>query len=179
MLSPSALSLDSDMLDEVKAYLRLETDADDTPLAAMLLAAIGHAEAFTRTLLLLRAVREIRPASSHWQLLGAAPVQALTKVTGIPAEGATFVLDQSAYTFEIDAQQRGPLRILRPGSAGRVEIEYTAGLSANWSELPESLRLGVLRLSGHYYAHRDAPDDAGPPAAIAALLRPWRRMVLS
>jgi len=29
------------------------------------------------------------------------------------------------------------------------------------------------------FAHRDAPDDAGPPAVVAALWRPWRRMRLA
>jgi uncharacterized phiE125 gp8 family phage protein len=64
-------------------------------------------------------------------------------------------------------------------AVGAVEVTYQAGLASTWSALPESIRLGVLRLIGHLYTHRDAGDDAGPPAAVAALLRPWRRMKLS
>ena len=45
MISRDAVVLDSAMLDEARAYLRLEGDDDDASLGAVLLGAIGHAEA--------------------------------------------------------------------------------------------------------------------------------------
>jgi hypothetical protein len=49
-------------------------------------------------------------------------------------------------------------------------------MALTWDELPEAIRLGVLRLAAHLHlAHRDNPDDLGPPEGVAALLRPWRR----
>jgi uncharacterized phiE125 gp8 family phage protein len=179
MLSPDALSLDSDMLDEARAYLRIETDQEDGPLAAIILAAIGHAENFTRQILIQRVMRETRTASSAWQPLSARPVQSFGGVIGLPADGASFALPVANYTTQIDANGDGHIRVLQPGVAGRVEITYTAGLSSGWATLPEALRLGILRLIGHLYAHRDAADDRGPPTAVTALLSPWRRMVLS
>ncbi len=179
MLSLQPLSLDSDMLDEAKAYLRLETDEEDAPLGAIILAAIGHAEAFTRQILIRREVTEIRSARSDWQRLGATPVYALTSASGIPADGASFLLAVSSYSFDIDNNGDGFLRVMQPGAAGRVEVHYQAGIAQSWSALPEPLRLGILRLTGHLHLHRDAADEAGPPAAVAALLRPWRRMRLS
>jgi len=83
-------------IDQVKAYLRLETDAEDALLAALLAAAEGMAERF----------------------LGAPP----------------------------DADPPAPV----------VQ--------------------GVVRLAAHLYAHRD--DEAGPPAAVAALWRPYRQLRL-
>lgn len=179
MLSQTALSLDSDMLDEAKAYLRVENDEEDGPLAAILLAAISHAEAFTRSILIQRAMTETIPTASSWRRLRAAPVLAVTSVTGIPAEGARMPLAASAYAVEIDVHNSGHFRTLQPGGFGRVEIAYLAGLALTWAQLPESLRLGILRLVGHLYANRDAAGDAGPPEAVAALLRPWRRVALS
>jgi uncharacterized phiE125 gp8 family phage protein len=179
MLSLEPLSLDSDMLDEAKAYLRLENDEEDAPLGAIILAAIGHAEAFTRQMLIRRNVTEIRSARSEWQRLGASPVYAFTSATGLPADGASFVLPTTSYTADIDNNGDGFVRIMQPGAAGRVELLYQAGIAQNWSALPQALRLGILRLTGHLHLHRDAADDAGPPAAVAALLRPWRRMHLS
>jgi uncharacterized phiE125 gp8 family phage protein len=179
MLSLEPLSLDSDMLDEAKAYLRLETDEEDAPLGAIILAAIGHAEAFTRQILIRREVTEMHPARSEWQRLGATPVYAVTSASGIPADGASFVLPAASYTAEIDNNGDGFVRVMQPGAAGRVEVHYQAGIAQSWPSLPESLRLGILRLIGHLHLHRDAADDTGPPAAVAALLRPWRRMRLS
>ncbi|MCC6479976.1 MAG: phage gp6-like head-tail connector protein [Sphingomonadaceae bacterium] len=65
--------------------------------------------------------------------------------------------------------------MLQPGAAGRVEIACTAGMAQSWAELPEAIRLGVLRLAAHLHLHRDSPDDPGPPEAVRTLLRPWRR----
>jgi uncharacterized phiE125 gp8 family phage protein len=179
MLSLEPLSLDSIMLDEAKAYLRLETDQDDAPLGAILLAAIGHAEVYLRQALIRREVRQIFSASSDWRRLSATPVAAITGVNGLPADGASFVLLPENYKTEIDGNGDGHIRISQPGSAGRVEVAYQAGIAASWAELPETLRLGILRLTGHLHLHRDSGDDGGPPAAVAALLRPWRRIALS
>ncbi len=179
MLSFDALSLDSDMLDEVRAYLRVETDQEDGSLAAIILAAIAHAETITRQVLIQRTMREMLSASRSWQKLSAAPVLSINSVIGIPADGGSFAVLPVNYATEIDGNGSGHFRFLQQGAAGRVEISYTAGLATQWASLPEALRLGILRLTGYFYAHRDGTDDAGPPAAVSALLRPWRRITLS
>lgn len=175
MISRDAVVLGSDMLDEARAYLRLENEEEDASLGSVLLGAIGHAEAYLGQMLLRRNVREIAPASMHWQRLGALPISQVSSVTGIPAEGMPFALSSEAYQIEIDAHGEAWLRVTQPGSAGRVEVACLAGMALTWSELPEAIRLGVLRLAAHLHLHRDNPDDPGPPEGVATLLRPWRR----
>jgi uncharacterized phiE125 gp8 family phage protein len=179
MLTRDALSLGSAMLDEAKAYLRLDTDEDDASLGAIILAAIGHTEAFLNQMLITRTVQQTLSVSDRWQRLGVTPVQSVTAVLGLPAEGAAFALLPTSYSIDIDDSGDGWVRVPHPGSAGRIRVTAQAGMAADWSDLPEALRHGVLRLIGHFHAHRDASDDAGPPPAVAALLRPWRRMRLS
>jgi uncharacterized phiE125 gp8 family phage protein len=179
MLSHDALSLDSVMLDEAKAYLRIESDEEDAPLGAIILAAIGYAETFTRQLLIRREVTETMPTTSQWRRLMAMPVKEITSATGLPADGASFALPRANYTADIDNNGDAHFRVMQPGAAGRVEVRYQAGMVPAWADLPEALRLGILRLTAHFHLHRDAPDDAGPPAAVAALLTPYRRMQLS
>ncbi|HEX8445121.1 MAG TPA: head-tail connector protein [Sphingomonas sp.] len=82
--------------EEVKAYLRLESTAEDAVLATLVVAAEGMAERF----------------------LGAAPAE----------------------------------------------------------DMPAPVRQGIVRLAAYLYAHRD--DDAAPPAAVAALWRPFRQVRL-
>ena len=176
MLSIEALSLDSVMLDEVRNYLRLESDQEDAALGAILLAAIGHAERFTGQILIRRAVRQTMAASPDWQRLSATPVGSVITVSGIPADGAAFALNDTQYTVRIDANDDGYISVSRSGAAGRIEVRYEAGLAQSWAALPDSLRLAVLRMTGHWHLHRDSADDAGPPAAVAILLRPWRRL---
>lgn len=152
---------------------------EDPSLASALLAAIGHAERFTGQVILRRTAREILTAGSGWQALQAMPVQSVSTVTGIPAEGASFALVADAWEAKIGSRGEAYVRILQPGSAGRVDVTAIAGLATTWATLPESLRLGLLRMTAHFHAHRDSPADAGPPAAALALLLPWRRMRLT
>lgn len=179
MLSVDPLSLDSAMLDEARAYLRLEGAEEHPSLGAVLLAAIGHAEAYLGQLLVRRIARTTVPASLQWQRHPAFPVTMVTEVTGIPAEGASFVLGPDAYKVDIDYRGEAWLRVPQPGAAGRIEVAVEAGLVPDWSSLPEAIRLAVLRLAAHLHAHRDNPDDIGPPEGVATLLRPWRRTRLS
>lgn len=179
MLTRAPLTLSAEMLDEAKAYLRIEQDEDDAPLSALMLAAIGHSEAFTGLLLIERDCAQTVPVSAVWQRLAATPVRSITSVTGIPAEGTPFVIPMTAYSTDIDQNSDGWLRVTQPGSAGRVDIRYRAGLAMDWDLVPEGVRMAILRMTAHLYASRDDPQDAGPPAAVAALLRPWRRMRLT
>lgn len=178
MLIPDAIALGSNMLDEARAYLHIDCDLNDPSLSSILLAAIGHAESFTGQILLQRNFRQTVSAGSGWQRLSLTPVTAVNSATGIPADGAKFPMPQESWQYEIDANGDASVRIRRAGLAGRVEISVEAGIASGWEDLPEALRLAVLRLTGHLYNARDGDDD-GPPAAVAALLRPWRRMRLN
>ena len=179
MLSLDPLGLDSAMLDEARAYLRVDSAEEDASLASAMLAAAGHAEQFTRQMLIRRTAREMFSAGSGWQTLSASPVHAINSVTGIPAEGATFPLATNAWEAKIGSRGDAHIRILQPGSAGRVEVSSVSGLSPDWTSLPESLRMGIVRLAAHFYGHRDSIDNPGPPAAALALMLPWRRIRLS
>jgi uncharacterized phiE125 gp8 family phage protein len=177
MIEPVALTIDA--VDAAKTYLRLETDEEDASIGALLAAALVHAEGYLGQLLIERAVAERFPVSTAWQRLGATPVRSINEVTGIPAEGAGFMLAPDTYHLDINAHHDGWIRMVQPGSAGRMDVAYRAGLVAGWPDLPEAISLAVLRIAAHFHAHRDAPDDQGPPPAIASLLRPWRRMRLA
>jgi uncharacterized phiE125 gp8 family phage protein len=81
------------------------------------------------------------------------------------------------YAIELDADGGALVRVLRQGAAGRVAVRFTAGLAAEWAGLPDGLRHGVLRLAAHHYRERESGSArAMPPAAVAALWRPWRRV---
>jgi uncharacterized phiE125 gp8 family phage protein len=178
MLTIEPVALTVDAVDAAKTYVRLESDDEDASIAALIAAALVHAEGYLGQLLIERTVTERLPVSTAWQRLTATPVRSVSSVTGIPAEGATFTLPVDSYAIDINRHQDGWVRMRAPGSAGRVDITYRAGLVTGWPDLPEAICLAILRIVAHLHAHRDAPDDAGPPPAVASLLRPWRRMRL-
>jgi len=163
---------------EAKAHLRIEGDSEDALVGRLVGAATALCESFTGTQLIARPVRETVPVGAEWRRLSVTPVQTVGTVTGHAADGASFVLPPDAYAVDIDANGDGWVRVTQPGTARRATVEYQAGRAESWTELPETLRQGIMRLAAHFYTHRDAADDAGPPAAVAALWRPWRRMRL-
>jgi uncharacterized phiE125 gp8 family phage protein len=104
-------------------------------------------------------------------------VQAVTGVEGLSAGGTRITLAADAYAIELEADGGAMVRIVRRDTAERIVVRFTAGLAADWTELPDALRHGVLRLAAHHYRQRDADSArAMPPAAVAALWRPWRRL---
>ena len=166
-------------LADAKAYLRIDGSDEDAVLTTLVGAAIGLCECFTGLALFSAARSDIVPACSpEWQRLPAAPVSTIASVATIDPAGVTAALAVDAYAIDIDASGDGWVRLTAPPSTSRVQVGYTAGLAADWPSLAEPLRQGVTRLVAHLYAHRDAADDAGPPAAVAALWRPYRRMRL-
>ncbi len=164
---------------EARAYLRIDHEDEDALLASLIATALRQCEAFCALVLLRRGFSERLNASGNWQRLFVTPVASVTGVTGIPAEGASFPLAVEAYAVDIDNAGDGWIRVTMPGAAGRILVAGQAGIAGDWGAIPEALRQGVLRLVSHLYAVRDSADDPGPPAAVAALWRPWRRMRLA
>lgn len=178
IVTPAALS--SAALAELKQWLSITTTADDAPLAALLRTALETCESFTGAMPLASTCEEMLPLRSGWQALATRPVQAITGLYGLPVEGARFALPADAYAVELDADGGGRVRVYTPGAAVRIAVRFTAGLSASWEALPDGLRHGVLRLAAHQHRERESAGAAPlPPAAVAALWRPWRRLRLA
>lgn len=51
-------------------------------------------------------------------------------------------------------------------------------LADDWGEVAPPLREGIIRFAAHLYADRAATALREPPAAVAALWRPWRELRL-
>jgi uncharacterized phiE125 gp8 family phage protein len=164
-------------LDALKAYLRITASDENELLADLIRAATDIAERFIGQLLIERGVEEVIEPSSDWRVLAIRPVTTITSVAGVPASGAEFALGVDAYAIDIDGNGDGWLRVRDAGGAARVHVNYRAGLAADADAVPDSIRLGIIRLAGDYHALREGVN-ARPPASVAALWRPWRRMVL-
>lgn len=160
-------------VDDAKAYLRLETADEDQTVARLVASARSLCEAFLGQLLIRREVTETLAPSGAWQRLGAGPVAAITAVMAVDASGATSALPAGAYAIDIDPAGEG---WVRAGGGTRIRVTYRAGIADDADGVPAAIGQGVTRLVAHLHAHRD--DAAEPPAAIAALWRPFRRLRL-
>lgn len=162
---------------EAKAYLRIEGSHEDALVERLAESAAALCEAFLGQWAIEREGTEMLPVHGQWHRLRATPVTAILGVDGVDAAGVATALAGSAYAIDIDAAGGGWVRIL-DASARRARVRFEAGLAADWEALPEPLRQGIVRLTAHFYSHRSAETGAGPPAAVTALWRPWRRLGL-
>lgn len=163
-------------LAEARTFLRLRSSADDDVVSAIVGAATAMCEQFTRAAIIARDITEYLPITGDWQRLGHAPVRAIAAVTGIDAGGGESALAAGAHSSEIDAGGSGRVRVHAPGAAVRMRIAYNAGLVGDVGEVPDAIRQGIMILAGHLLRARDAEDPGDPPAAVAALWQPWRRV---
>ncbi len=119
-------------------------------------------------------------ATGAWQTLGSRPVQAISGISAIALDGTRTALAASAYEVDLDADGGGLVRLLVPLDQKRIVVRFTAGLASDWASMPEALSQGILRLAASQHRVRDNDKPAAfPPAAVAALWRPWRRMRLA
>lgn len=166
-------------VEQAKAYLRIADAGEDATIEGLIGSALALCEGFLGQVPIMRTVTETLPISGEWRRLTAMPVRAITAVQGVGADGAAFPLPVDAYAVDLDGQGGGWVRVMQAGVARRVRVTAEAGLAADWAGLPEAVRQGVVRLAAHFFTHRDAIDEGRPPAVVAALWRPWRRMRLS
>jgi uncharacterized phiE125 gp8 family phage protein len=147
-----------------RLQLRIEGAGEDALLARHAETAFALCEAFTGRATIAREWTEPVAADGCWQALDMGPVLAITGVAGQPSD---------AYAIDIDASGDGWVRL---GQGEPAVVRFTAGLAADWETLPAPLAQGVVLLIAHLFEAR--ADGAAPPAAVAALWRPWRRMRL-
>jgi uncharacterized phiE125 gp8 family phage protein len=178
MIASDPIVLPQQAVDDAKAYLRAGHGEEDALIGGLLRSAIELCEQFTGQVLIARTFRETIAAGAAWQRLGRTPVSAVAGVEALAADGTSAALLPAGYAVDIDASGDGWVRVLDAGGAPRVRVTLEAGMASGWSEIPDSLRQGALRLAGHLYARREAKEEGAPPAAVTVLWRPWRRMRL-
>lgn len=165
-------------LDELKAYLRIETAGEDGVLTGLLRSAAALCERFTGQWLVRRPARETVAGDGGWQRLSARPVVAIEGVEAVDADGVAEALPVGAYAIDIDASGDGWVRSAHAADGRRLMVRYQAGLATALDGVPDPLRQGMVRLAAEHFIARGT-ESAAPPAVVSALWRPYRRMRLA
>jgi len=168
-------------LAEAKAHLRLEIDADDGLVAALIAAARSAVENETRRVLM---AQTWRTAFSDWPEAGVAlpvvPVLSVEAVRWLDDDGAATVLDEEDWLFD-PGEERVRLLAAEPDAAS-FEIDFIAGYGETGGAAPAPLRQAILMLLAHWYEHRSAAISGAlevVPTGVRALIAPYRRMALA
>ncbi len=164
-------------LNEARSWLRLGATVDDAVVAGLVRAATNICEAFVGQWLVVRAGEEEVPLAGASVRLTARPVVAVDGVALIADDGEASELAASDYRVTIDRGGTACVSVHEAGDAVRVRIVYRAGMAAGANGIPEAIRQGILRMTQHLHEAREN-GAAAPPAMIAALWQPWRRLSL-
>ncbi|MDB5696063.1 MAG: hypothetical protein JWN21_1606 [Sphingomonas bacterium] len=168
-------SVVAELVAAARGYARVADGVEAGLLARAAETAVATAEAFCGIAIFARGHEDVLPVAAGWQRLRATPVTAIAGVTGLPVGLAPFVVPVGDYVVDIEASGDGWVRVAQAGGAARVAVSYTAGLAADWASCPPPLAQGLVMLVAHLFADREGQV---PPAAVAALWRPFRRMRL-
>lgn len=164
-------------LEEARSWLRLGAGADDAVIERLIDAATNICEAFIGGRLIVRAAEDIWPIGDAPVRLRARPVVAVDAVTLLADGGGETALEADDYRVTIAADGYARLAIIARGEAQQVRVAYRAGMANEASGVPEAIRQGIVRMTQHLHEARDGAG-AAPPAVIAALWQPWRRLTL-
>lgn len=167
---------------EAKAFLRVETDAEDPLIDALIAAARRHVEAESGRILM---DQTWRVSLDRWPLRGVipapvAPVRTILEATVAAADGTPVALPEGALALVGDRAPAlirvSPAQVSAPlVSHGGIVITLLADYGADASGVPADLVQAVRLMLAHLYEHRDGPGDATAlPAAVRALIAPYR-----
>lgn len=163
-------------MDEARAWLRLGAADEDALVERLIGAVTNMCETFTGQWLLARDGAEVLTVRRQTARLAARPVVAVDMVARIDAGGDDVVLDPADYRVDI-ADGLAAVTVAGATDGTRLRVAYRAGMAEAAADVPAAIRHGMLRMVQHLYEARD-DAKADPPAAVAALWQPWRRIAL-
>lgn len=176
-------------LDEVKAHLRIDGNAEDVLLSSLILTSRLHVEA----------ALDIALIDQTWTLqldrwpkaceveIPLSPLHAITSVRVKDASGNWSTVPPTSYLTDVASR---PARLIFnaagkpvPGTrAAGIEIAFSAGFGGTASSVPAPLRHAINLLVAHWYEHRDAAEAGSPdariPPEISDLIAPFRKIRL-
>lgn len=169
-------------LAEARSWLRVDDDAEDMLIAALIVSARLVVEARTGLSLIAQSWRILLDAwpSGAVLLLPVRPLLSLEAMhlfdadnNAAPIDPHTYGVDSAALASRIYFNRRPP----DPGRAvSGIQIDATAGFGNSAGDVPEPLRQAIRMLVARWYENRgDTETDARVlPNEVATLIAPWR-----
>jgi len=170
--------------DDAKAFLRVEHDAEDDFIAALVAAARLQVEAQTRRALIAQTWRLIL---DRWPDDGRLPVRPgplrdLVAARVYDVNNVAHAIDLQSFVIDTAASAIvfAPWALAVPGrlTAG-IALDVSIGYGAVAADVPEPLRQAIRLIVAHGYEYRGTGSAAAPlPSTAAALIAPYRMLSL-
>ncbi|MFD0986772.1 head-tail connector protein [Methyloligella solikamskensis] len=176
-------------LAEAKAHLRVDEDAEDDLISALITSARSWVERQYGLALITQGWSFYldRVPDAGAVALPLAPLQSVESVTFHAGDGGTSELDADGYAY--DALSNPARLVFKSVSGGAslrrlngIEIAYTCGFGDAADDVPAPIRQALLLLIAHWFERREPVPAGGEPpevpAMVAGLLAPYRQVRL-
>lgn len=168
-------------LAEMKAYLRVDDDAEDELIAGLIKAARLMVEAASRRILIAQSWRVMldRWPEGRAVLLPLSPVLSVENVSVFGATGVTS--EVAIETIDADLLADPPRLVAatapEPGrNTNGIAIDVRAGYGAVPEDVPAPLRLAIKILVARWFENRgDCVGDPTLPSEALSLIAPFQR----
>lgn len=159
---------------QVKLYLRIEHDDEDTLLALFITAAREAAEETLGRCLITQSQRLFVPcAASTLIVLPRGPVQSIQTVAVQDSAGTSVTLDSDTYRLHAG---KGLLQLDSVPRTGTLIVTYVAGFGDAAEDVPAIIRQGMLNHVAAFYESREAQMPM--PELVKAFYQPYREVRL-
>lgn len=170
---------------EAKLFLRIDGEAENEVIAALITTARLHVERLTRRIVLEQTWRfyiDDLPKNGLIEL-GIGPVREVLQVVAYNSEGDPSVVSAEDYIVDLSAvpariKFRNNARLLSTRALNGFEIDFVAGFGPTTLEVPADLRQAILMLVAHWYENRSAVatdvDLISTPKGVNELIQPYR-----
>jgi len=171
---------------EAKLHLRVDTSADDTLIAALIVAAREAVEQHTNTKLFTQTVQQVfdcfpyasrtNPRMELQIVYG--PIQSITSVEYVDEDGNTQTWDSANYRTDListPARIEPAYGVAWPSTrdvVNAITVTYVAGYS-DTANIPQAMKQAMLLTIGHWYENRTDTVRKLPTQA-EWLLNPYR-----
>jgi len=176
----TAPSVEPVTLDEMKLYLKVDTDADDSYITSLIKAARISAEEITRRAFITQTVRvwfKYDELENPLEL-PFPPLQEVTEIV-ISTPTSQSTVDADNYSYEdgersrviyAEAEENWPLY----DTEGHLGVKYVCGYGDQASDVPDDIKQAIKLIVAHWYENRESQKL--PPEAVNILSkkRIWR-----
>lgn len=167
---------DAASLDDVRQFLPHPQAFSDDDIAGALITATGESEAFLGLKLIQRDYVDLVDGSAVWTRLAVHPVASIERVEMVRDDGTIIPIPGRFYAIDIDARGDGYVRLPEIDPT-QLRVSGRAGQFGQTEDVPGPIRLAIGNFAASILTTGASRlEDA--PHAVAALLRPFRRMRL-
>ncbi len=151
-------------VEEAKAHLRPEGDADDDYVSALITAARERVELFLRRALITQGFEYARDGFPVSQVIGLPrpPLQSVDSIQYVDTAGNVQTLAPEDYVVDASSSEIGRVALawnrfwpITRNSVNSVVIQFTAGYGDAAEDVPQVIRQGILIEVSNMYENRE------------------------